>query len=568
MADSNYWTRFAGTRLSRRTALRGAAVGAAGLAGAALIGCGSSDDKTPTPTTAPGGGGSTATAAPTATTAPEQIKRGGVYRGGFTGPFAGVDPHNSVYGGSGIIRETYSYLFRKEILREDLGLIRELATSHEVTDGTTWIFKLRNDAKIAPNDKGVAERAMDSEDVVKSFDRIANPANGSNGFPFFSTWAASWDAPDAQTVRLTTKEPYAWTEEVLGDALQGAIVPREWLDAGDAIKAAAVGSGAWMLTQLAEGDRAVMKPNPNYYDAGKPYLDEYRIHTFADVATQRTAFATRQLDSYSTASPSEAQELVKTVDGIEMKEIASTGYNSFWMNTASGAPWDDPRVRRAMNLSMNRDQYIAIIGQELGAPMGPLAPVFGDYALSADELAKLQPYDAGEAKKLFDAASVSEVTFMHPTSSTMNDYVNIMVQQLQQIGVTAKPQPLDAGTWVAGYYTSKLPASFSLNQSYKTPGAALLWYRTGGITGNGRYDTGYYTPEVDAALDKAATTIDLEGRKAAYLEAQRLILASDPAFINVFNTRSHSLWYSDIQGINPGPGVLDTALIREYWIDA
>ena len=50
----------------------------------------------------------------------------------------------------------------------------------------------------------------------------------------------------------------------------------------------------------------------------------------------------------------------------------------------------------------------------------------------------------------------------------------------QAIGVTAKPQPLDAAAWVAQYFGSALTASYSLNQSYKTPDSALLWYRAGG----------------------------------------------------------------------------------------
>ena len=73
--SSNYWSR----RVNRRTALRGAALGATGLAGAVLIGCSDSDED---PTEAPGGGGGgggggQATAAPTtaATTAPEGDER-------------------------------------------------------------------------------------------------------------------------------------------------------------------------------------------------------------------------------------------------------------------------------------------------------------------------------------------------------------------------------------------------------------------------------------------------------------------------------------------------------------
>ncbi|MCK9487404.1 MAG: ABC transporter substrate-binding protein [Dehalococcoidia bacterium] len=566
MSDSNYWTRIGGNRVSRRAALRGAGIGAAGIAGAALIGCGG-DDNGATATAAPGGGGGTATA--TATEDAGAARQGGSYTT-QTSTFAGVDPHNSVYGGAGIVPIVYNYLIRQEVLRQDLGelgQITDLAESVEVSgDQQTWVFKLRPGVKIAPNSQGVPERDLNSADVIASFDRIADADNGANGYATFALFVESYEAPDDNTVQVVTRSPFSWLLEALGDNLQGAIVPQEWLDKGsDAVKAGAVGAGPFILESLVEGDKAVMKRNPNYYKEGQPYLDEVRILIMPDTATRITAFRDRQIDVHVTENGEEAASLV--ADGITHVEHGSTGYNSFWMRTDT-PPYDDPRVRRAINMSMNRDQYIAIIGRGQGAPMGPLAPVFENYALTADELAEAQPYDPQAAKALFEEAGVSEIQFAHPTSANMNDYVNILQQQLQQIGISIRPTPLDAGTWVAGYFAGAHEASFSFNQSYKTPHFALQWHRTGGITGNMNYDTKYYTPEVDAAIDNAAAIFDEEERRAAYKEAQRVILDSDPAFLNVFNVANNTLYYSDIHRTQPGPGALDGSLLQEWWIEA
>ena len=564
MAESNYWGRLNSGRVSRRSLMRGAGVGAAGLAGAALIGCSSKKDEpaaAPTKATAP----IAVTAAPSA----KQPKKGGTFRLGFTGTVAGIDPHNSVFGGSGGVPQVYNYLFRREVLRGDLGLKYDLAKSHQVEkDGVTWTFKLRTDAKIAPNDKGVPERMLDSEDVVQSFKRMADKPVAANAYAFFAAWVDKFDAPDKETVRLVTKKPYAWVEENLGDNLKGAIVPKEWLakPAAD-LKQWGVGAGPFMLKSIQEGEGIRMVRNPSFYDKERPYLDGYDILNFKDVATQRTALSSGQIDSYITADPAEAKELEKSTKGLKLAETGSTGYNSFWMRT-DVALWKDARVRRAMNLSMNRDEYIQIIGKGLGKHAGPVVPVFGDYALSDAELKKLQPFDPAEAKKLFEAASVKEVAFTHPTSSTMNDYVNIMVKQLQAIGVTAKPQPLDAAAWVAQYFGSALTASYSLNQSYKTPDSALLWYRAGGVTGSSNYDTKFYTAELDAMIDKAAATIPEAERKAAYLDAQRAILKSDPAFINVFNTGSNVVYHEKVQNFDAGAGAMTAHMTRNFWIDA
>src|SRR5690606_5405979 len=124
-----------------------------------------------------------------------------------------------------------------------------------------------------------------------------------------------------------------------------------------------------------------------------------------------------------------------------------------------------------------------------------------------DELEQLQPFDPDDARALFEAAGVDTISFVYPTSSNMPDYVNILVQQLQNVGVEVRPEPLDAGTWVSGYFQSQHEASFSLNQAYKTPDSALLWYRSGGVTGGGQYSTAHYSDDLDAQIDAAASIL-------------------------------------------------------------
>ncbi|MEX2447096.1 MAG: ABC transporter substrate-binding protein, partial [Dehalococcoidia bacterium] len=343
-------TRLNAPLISRRAALRAGGLTAAGLAGAALVGCGGGSPAA-APTSPPASTG--------AAVATPEVRRGGTYRQGMTGAFAGVDPHSSVYGGATIVPLVHTYLFRKEVLRQDLGLQYDLATSHRLAeDQVTWTFNLREDARVAPNAAGVPERSLDAEDVVESFKRMADPDSGSNAYAFFANWVERFDAPDPQTVRLVTKRPYAWVEEALGDALRGAIVPREWLaEGGDALKTSAVGAGPFMLGTLAEGSEAVVARNPNFYDPQLPRLDRYHIIAYQDQATYRTAFAADQLDVYYAQNREEAEELERTVDDVLRMEVQSTGFNSFWMRTDT-PPWDDERVRRAVNRVMDRQQYV------------------------------------------------------------------------------------------------------------------------------------------------------------------------------------------------------------------
>jgi ABC-type transport system substrate-binding protein len=562
-SETNYWLRRARTgRFTRRSFIGGAAATGVGAASLGLVGCGSdnnSNSKTPgSSATVPAGGSATAAAS-------ETPKPGGSYTPAFTGPFAGVDPHNSVYGGAGIVPEAYNYLVRTEMaIHPEKGVIDDLAESHKVeADNVTWTFKIRQGVNIAQNDKGVAVRALDSSDALASWNRIADPKAGTNGYTFTSHWVDKMDAPDANTFRMVLKKPFAWTEASIGNNLVGAIVPKEWLANPD-LKKWAVGAGPFVLSELVEGDHSTMVKNPTYYKQGKPYLDKYVIRAFSDLTTERTAFSSGQIDRFIAPNQDEAKQLKNDNKDLQYYHEKDDGYLSFWMNTKQ-KPWDDPRVRRAINLATNRDEYIQIIGHGVGEPIGLISYVFGDYALTGDALKKAQPYDVGEAKKLFDAAGIKEFSFSYPTSSNVADYVNIFVKQMGQAGVTAKGQPLDAGTWVAGYYTSKLSASLSLKQEYQTPDAALQWYVTGGITGNGHYDTGFSDPEVDAAVAKAAGTLDEAPRKAAYIDAQKLIFTKDPAFINFFGLYSDTLYYPYSKNPPVGLGSPGYAFLEDMW---
>lgn len=546
MVDS-YWTRLTERRLSRRAALRAGATSFASLGAASILAaCGGKSNNKAAPTNAPGVASSVATAAPAGSggtaaagatpTLGQPGKTGGTVAFGFTGPFNGVDPHSSVYGGSGIVPVVYPLLIRTNIQAPEWGIIPDLAQSYEVLpDKLTYVFKLRPDMMIAQNSLGVPVRAMDADDVVANFQRVADAKLGLNGYSFMHDHVDKVEAVDKQTFRLVTKKPYAWTLNNVADNLAFPIAPKEWLASPD-LKKNAVGAGYMMLQELVENSHATMVKNPNYVFKGRPYLDSLRINAYADQATFRTAFTSGQNDNYWPENADEAKQIQQTVKNSQYFKVPSLSFLSFWMNTKV-KPWDDPRIRRAVSRAINRDEYIQLIGHGAGQQIGPVTFAMHPYDLPVDELkTKDQPFSIKDAKDLLAAAGQPNLTFefTHSTSSVVPDYVNIFVRQMQAAGITAKAQPEDAGTWVAAYYASKLSASLSLNQDYKDPNTALLWFHTGGITGNGHYDTGFSDPEVDAAIEKAAQTLDDQQRVAAYQDAQRLIYSKDPPFLNFF----------------------------------
>jgi peptide/nickel transport system substrate-binding protein len=551
----------------RRRLLRTAALGGAGAAGWLLAACGGDDDTEQDRAAA--GTGAPATAAAAATALPEG-KPGGALSLGFAGSLGGVDPHNSITGGTFVGPAVYNYLLRTGILAPDRGIVYDLAQSHELAgDQVTWIFKLRPDVTIAKNKYSVPERPLDAEDVKQSFQRISDPAAAANNSAWARDIVERFDAPDSTTFRIITKRPYGWLLHDIGNPW-ASMVPREWLAHPD-LKKDTVGGGPFVLTELTEGKQARLARNPAYYVKDRPYLDEYFVKVFADATTVRTAFASGQLDAYGAPNKDEAEELKKQIKDLQHFKGPTLTYLSFWMNTKE-KPWDDPRVRRAVHRATNRQEYIALIGKGEGDPIALISTGMNPYALSTEEVAKLAPYNVAEARQLFQAAGVTEFKYTYSaTGGAINDYVSVFTRQMQAAGVKAVAEPLDQAAWLAAFFENKLSATMTGTQEYPHPSFTLAWHESKGISGNGRYLTGFSDAEVDAGLAKAAGTIDNQARVEAYREVQRLLLNKDPALFHFFATKANTLIAPKVQNYPVGTGSLGSggfgsAFLRDIWI--
>jgi peptide/nickel transport system substrate-binding protein len=185
-----------------------------------------------------------------------------------------------------------------------------------------------------------------------------------------------------------------------GNNLTSAIVPREWL-AAPQLRASIVGGGPFLLKELTEGGQAVMEKNPTYWKQGQPYLDRFVLRAFLDPAALRTAFLAGQVDEYAAANPDDAKDILNTrKDIVHYRTPSLSGLISFWMNVRV-KPWDDARVRRAVLRATNREEYIQLITRGAGVQVGLVSPFLKGYALPDDELKRLQPFDAQEARRLF-----------------------------------------------------------------------------------------------------------------------------------------------------------------------
>ncbi len=462
MTESNYWTRFWRRRLSRRRLLAGTALTGSGLAVATVVGCGGGGGEgggTPGGTRSPGaspGGSPGADPGPIDSRrvfdAQGQLKEpapagisGGTLR--YTGFDPVVldryDPHQTQFGPmyantSAVFSKLYMYSSHSEPTWENI--VPDLAESvpEMVEDPPlTYIVHLRRGVKFHDNANArknfpsLAGRELTADDVIFSFERQRNPTNPQTA-PFYyrrsqyETIEAITKVDD-YTIQIKSKAPVAPFYHFLADT-NAMIIPREIVEkdkdtvdvtTGPKPEERMIGTGPFMWDKLVWGTEFKAVRNPNWFgwgqpELGRPWLDAYsaRGDVANDDSTVEALFREKKLDTAGYVdNPGWLFSIKEEIPDL----LLFMGHTSGWVNSRLKTycpPFDDPRVRKALHLAVDRQQVVDVIGSGQWKMQGPVGGAIKYWALPEDELMALPGYrqgpereqDIAEARALFEAA--------------------------------------------------------------------------------------------------------------------------------------------------------------------
>jgi peptide/nickel transport system substrate-binding protein len=391
---------------------------------------------------------------------------------------------------------------------------------------------------------------------------------GTTGGVFIRRQVDSVTAPDPWTVVVKTKEPYAWTLDVLGSPAGGPIVPRELIESGTDLRTQGGGAGPFFLERYRDGEIASLTRNVNFWAAPRPWIDGIDFHIIMDRAARRTAFLSRQIDIYLPANSREAEDLESKSDQIIVAQEPALTYISLGMR-ADREPFKDARVRRAIARGLNRQELIDKLAFGQGKPNGPVAWSLDFWALDQEEVQRLQPYDPQEARSLLQAAGYGDglrLPTVHPEGQGTTDHVTVLLEQMKAIGVELELQPLPLTAWYFDRY-QKGDFTFTVapNLPYESPTPALHFLHSDGVLGDGSWH-GFSDADVDAAIDQADRTLDLNKRADLIREAQRVIISRDPPMLNTFSGYDYNSRWDYVKGYDPAMRSL-ALFSRDFWLD-
>lgn len=423
---------------------------------------------------------------------------------------------------------------------KDLKTVPGLAESWTAAaDGKTYTFKLRSGVKFHDGSD------MNAEDVVASIKRVQSKDIAS---PLASRLAAveTATAIDPQTVELKLKEPSA---ALLSSLATIAIVPSAMEANKDALQKTPVGTGPFKFQEWQPNGFILLTKNDAYWEKGLPKLAGLKFNIVPESATRQVGLSNAQYALLPNIDAATALQL-KGKPNVKLAETMDLAYTLIGMNV-SKPPFDNAKVREAVNYAINRQEIVDAALFGAGVPGGPLSPALKTWALNVNQFACYKP-DAAKAQALLKEAGVATpvaVTLKVLPRQDVKDIAQVVQEQLNKAGFKVELVNQEQGQFIQDWRNSNFDMFASINAGQPDPDEYFYrTFRTGGSTNVFKYsDT-----EIDGLLDQARSQQDQAARKTAYDKVQQKLACSGPVAHLTYGTL-FSAMNSKLQGYDVMP---------------
>ncbi|MBO6554804.1 MAG: ABC transporter substrate-binding protein [Roseitalea sp.] len=402
-------------------------------------------------------------------------------------------------------------------LDNDLNIVPGLASEWQISDDkTTYTFTLREGVTFHGGD------AMTSADVVASLNRVLAENTGS---PLASRLAAvdSIETPDDSTVVLNLSAPSA---PLLSSLTSIAIVPAKYEDDTDSLQRAPDGTGPFKFVSWQPDVAITLEANADYWDEERPALEGVVFNIVPEAATRQVGLNSGQYQMLPNIDGVMAQQF-QGAGGVQLEETLELAYSLIGINV-SRPPFDNAKVREAINYAINRDDIVAAALFGAGVPGGPLSPALTNYALPLEEFGCFTP-SADKARALLEEAGIEtpiEATLLVLPRDSTKGIAQVVQQQLAAIGIDLELDIPEIGQFVQNWRNSEFDMFVSLNSGTIEPDDYFYrTFRTGGSTNVFKYSN----ETLDALLDAGREETDTAKRQEIYADAQRELACQGPA---------------------------------------
>lgn len=441
-------------------------------------------------------------------------------------------------------------------------MVPGVAASHEISpDGLTWTFHLRPEARWSD------DRPVTSADFLYAWKRVLDPATGSRNshLLFFIEGAEEFhrgrrggaslgvSAPDPATLVVRLHSPVPYFASVLTYPayfpVRRDVIERhglQWTRPGNIVS-----NGAFRLVEFKPGVKAVLEKNPTWWNAASVQLDGATFH-----------FVENDRLAYDWFIAGKVHWLKGTLNRDQIPIMRRTRPAEFHTDPVlctyylvlrtDQPPFDDPRLRRALNLAVDKERLVreVLMGGQ-GVPRGLVPPAIGKS--TGYEPPQGDGFDPAAARALLaeyaaDKGGIKGFAYLYNSGEGHRLTAEFLQSEWKKnLGVEVTLEATEWKTLLSRVRSGDFQvARASWCADYVDPGNFLDVFHSGGPNNYPRFsDTGY-----DELLSKARRTVDWSGRLALYRQAEEKLNRSVPIIPLYFYTRIYLL-SSQVTGFEP-----------------
>ncbi|MBI2909531.1 MAG: ABC transporter substrate-binding protein [Chloroflexi bacterium] len=463
---------------------------------------------------------------------------------------------------------TYSNLLQPDP-RDENRIIGDLARSWEISpDGRVYTLRLNEGVKFHDG------KPLTSEDVKFNLDRVAFPPRGmvSSRKALFQA-VEKIEAPDPLTARITLKNPQGSFLQILAFEETFIFASHVLKQKGD-MKKDVMGSGPFKFASYTPDVSFKSVKNPDYFIKGRPYLDGIAIYIVVDEMARFAALRTKQVLMVPlVAGPTGAQarEMQKAEPKLVVQDRLAPNVTTMIFNTEK-EPWNDIRVRQAVNLAIDREAGAKVIRA------GDYFPGYGymlpgsPWALPESELMALPGFrkpkdpDVAEARKLLAEAGHPQgfkTTVLTSTTVHAKEAGEFSKSELAKIGITADMQLVDTTTITDRMFKGSFEVSvFADSAGLEDPDSLLgEFYLASSPKNYGRWSNA----ELERLFAVQNSALDANKRKEAVWEMQRIVHREAPRIIFTW-AKWRAIWWDEIKDWIPGSSVKRNHKFQDVWL--
>jgi peptide/nickel transport system substrate-binding protein len=341
------------------------------------------------------------------------------------------------------------------------------------------------------------------------------------------------------------------------------------------MRAHPIGTGPFKFVEFKPNERITITRNPDYWKTDRPYLDGIEYTIIKNVSTAVLAFNSGKF-GLTLGLP---LPLVKDIKSQTQAicELAPTNVSRNLIINRDKPPFDNPDLRRAMALSLDRQAFIDILTEGTGSIGGVMQPPpEGIWGMPPDLLKTLPGYDPDVATNRMQARQIMQKLGYGPDNRLkiklsardipfFRDPAVILIDQLKEIYIDAELEVVDTTNWFPKITRKDYTVGMNLTGN-GVDDPDQNFYENYACSAEGNVN-GYCNPEIDKMFDRQSMEADQVKRKRLVWEIERK-LAEDEARPMIFCAPGATCWQPQTKGITVGlNSIYNNWRMEDVWLD-